>query len=124
MRDKTTPAASGKTAEKKAGSELTQAAKEYIHAHSAEKFSLQNIAGALYVNGSYLLRTFKASTAHTLLWYHNYIRCEKARDMLTEQKKSISEVGEEAEFVSSSHFSHVFKKMTGMTPTEYRNQSR
>ena len=39
-------------------------------------------------------------------------------------EKSISQVGEEAGFVSSAHFSHVFKKMTGVTPTEYRVSHR
>ena len=105
-----------------AGQVLTHMAREYVQAHSEEKFSLQAIADALFVNGSYLLRVFKANTGHTLLWYHNHIRCEKAKAMLSRLDLSISQVGEEAGFVSSAHFSHVFKKMTGMTPSEYRQQ--
>ena len=103
-----------------AGRALTEAAKAYIEAHSADKFALQALADALFVNGSYLLRVFKANTGHTLLWYHNYVRCEKAKALLTQSDSSISAVGEEAGFVSSAHFSHVFRKMTGMTPTDYR----
>ena len=106
-----------------AGRTLTQAAKDYVEAHSAEKFSLQAVADALFVNGSYLLRVFKANTGHTLLWYHNHIRCEKAKALLARPGKSISQVGEETGFVSSAHFSHVFKKMTDMTPTEYRDMA-
>ncbi len=101
-------------------SDLSQAARQYIESHSAEKFSLQAVAGALYVNGSYLLRVFKADTGHTLLWYHNFVRCEKAKALLAAGDGTISRAGEETGFVSSSHFSHVFKKMTGMTPSEYR----
>ena len=103
------------------GRALTQAASAYIEAHSADKFSLQALSDALFVNGSYLLRVFKANTGHTLLWYHNHIRCEKAMQLLRDADRSISQAGEEAGFVSSAHFSHVFKKMTGLTPTEYRN---
>ena len=103
-----------------AGQALTQAAREYIESHSAEKFALQAVADALFVNGSYLLRVFKANTGHTLLWYHNHIRCERAKDLLCLGDRSISQVGEQVGFVSSAHFSHVFRKMTGMTPTEYR----
>ena len=103
-----------------AGKTLTLAAREYIEAHSAEKFSLQAIADALFVNGSYLLRVFKANTGHTLLWYHNHVRCERAKALLMQTDRSISEIGEEVGFVSSAHFSHVFKKMTGVTPTAYR----
>ena len=102
------------------GRALTQAASAYIEAHSADKFSLQALSDALFVNGSYLLRVFKANTGHTLLWYHNHIRCERAKDLLCLGDRSISQVGEQVGFVSSAHFSHVFRKMTGMTPTEYR----
>ena len=105
---------------KAAGQTLTQAAKAYVEAHSEEKFALQAIADALFVNGSYLLRVFKANTGHTLLWYHNHIRCERAKELLRLRDRSISQVGEQVGFVSSAHFSHVFKKMTGMTPTDYR----
>lgn len=106
-----------------AGRALTQAARRYVEEHSAEKFSLQAVADAMFVNGSYLLRVFKACTGKTLLWYHNHVRCEKAKALLASPDRSISQVGEEVGFVSSAHFSHIFKKMTGMTPTEYRTSS-
>ena len=103
-----------------AGGRLVSAAENYLALHSAEKFSLQEIANALYINGSYLLRVYKAHTGHTLLWYHSHLRCEKAKELLKESDLSISEIGETVGFVSSAHFSHVFKKMTGMTPSAYR----
>lgn len=103
------------------GKQLVQAAKAYITAHSREKFSLQAVADALYVNKCYLLRQFRARTGGTLLGYHNQVRCEQAKQMLADTALSISEVGETVGFVSSAHFAHVFKKTVGMTPTEYRN---
>ena len=106
-----------------AGKRLVSAAENYLAQHSAEKFSLQEIANALYINGSYLLRVYKAHTGHTLLWYHSHLRCEKAKELLTESDLSISEIGEKVGFVSSAHFSHVFKKLTGTTPSAYRFSS-
>ena len=67
-----------------AGRVLAEAAEAYIEAHSAEKFSLQAVADALYVNKCYLLRQFKAHTGCTLLSYHNQVRCEQAKQMLRE----------------------------------------
>lgn len=99
---------------------LVQAAREYIDAHYQEKFSLCQLSEALFVNGSYLLRRFKAVTGHTLLEYHNAVRCEQAKALLADPKMSISTVGSAVGFVSSAHFSHVFKKVTGLTPTAYR----
>lgn len=102
------------------GDALVQAARDYIDAHSAEKFSLKALSEALFINGSYLLRLFKSRTGQTLLGYHNRVRCDRAQAMLRDTETSISEVGEAVGFVSSAHFSHVFKKITGMTPTQYR----
>ena len=113
----------GATERRDSGQTLAGAAKDYVEAHSDEKFSLQAVADALFVNGSYLLRVFKANTGHTLLWYHNHIRCERAKELLCLRDRSISQVGEQVGFVSSAHFSHVFRKMTGLTPTEYRQSS-
>ena len=106
------------------GDALVSAAKAYIEAHSGEKFSLKKVSEALYVNGSYLLRLFKSHTGQTLLEYHNAVRCQKARDLLRNTGMSISEVSSAVGFVSSAHFSHVFKKMTDCTPTAYREMSK
>ena len=102
-----------------AGKRLAQQAGYFIREHSEQKFSLSGIASALFVNGNYLARVFKRETGHTLLWYHNAIRCEKAKRLLDETDLSVSEIGASVGYVSSAHFSHLFKKMTGMTPTEF-----
>ena len=102
------------------GEALVRAAMDYIEAHSAEKFSLKALSEALFINGSYLLRLFKSRTGQTLLGYHNRVRCDRARALLCDTETSISEVGEAVGFVSSAHFSHVFRKVVGMTPTQYR----
>jgi two-component system response regulator YesN len=99
---------------------MVQKAKEYIEEHCREKFSLKKMSGELYVNGSYLLRIFRKHTGYTLLGYHNHVRCEKAKELLRRPDVSISDVGETVGFVSSSHFSHVFRKTEGCTPSEYR----
>lgn len=106
------------------GKQLTKAAREYMEAHSAERFSLQEMAGALFVNGSYLLRTFKQNTGMTPLRFHHLIRCTRAKELLVQTDRSISEIGEAVGFVSSSHFSHIFRKTEGCTPSEYRERNR
>ena len=93
------------------GRNLSKAAQEYIEAHYAEKFSLQKIASALYVNGSYLLRAFRRQTGMTLLNYHHQVRCEKAKVLLMQTSQSISEI----------HFNRLFRESKGCTPSEFRN---
>ena len=118
------PVQTGKVKKKTGGEILAQAATGYIEAHNKEKFSLQKMAGALYVNGSYLLRAFRKSTGFTPLAYHNHIRCRRAMELLADPGMSVSQIGEAVGFVSSAHFSHVFKKEAGCTPTEFRLGSR
>ena len=102
------------------GKALSEAAQAYMEAHSADKFSLEEMAKALYVNGSYLLRTFRRHTGMTPLYFHHKLRCGKAKELLAQTNRSISEIGEAVGFVSSSHFSHIFRKMESCTPSEYR----
>lgn len=106
------------------GKALCEAAQTYIETHSAEKFSLDKMSKALFVNGSYLLRTFKRHTGITPLCYHHRIRCAKAKSLLAETSLSVSRVGESVGFVSPPHFSHIFRKTEGCTPSEYRKQHK
>ena len=106
------------------GKTLCEAAQTYIEAHSAEKFSLDEMSKALFVNGSYLLRVFKRQAGMTPLCYHHRVRCAKAKNLLTDTSLSVSQVGESVGFVSSSHFSHIFRKTEGCTPSEYRKQHK
>ena len=108
------------TKKQPSGESLAKSAQEYIEIHSKDKFSLGEIAGALYVNGSYLIRSFKRYTNVTPLYYHHAVRCGKAKELLLETDRSVSEIGEMVGFVSSSHFTHVFRKTEGCTPSEYR----
>ena len=106
------------------GKKLSIAAQHYIEDHITEKFSLQKMADALFVNGSYLLRAFKRYTGMTPLSYHHLVRCSKAEELLIHTDQSITEIGEAVGFVSSSHFTHIFKKTLGCTPSEYRKLHR
>ena len=103
-----------------AGKRLARQAGYFIREHSDQKFSLAGIAAALFVNGNYLARVFKRETGRTLLWYHNAVRCEKAKQLLAETDLSVSEAGAAVGYVSSAHFSHLFKKMTGVAPSDWR----
>ena len=103
-----------------AGKRLALQAAYYIREHSEQKFSLSETAGALFVKSNYLARVFKRETGHTLLWYHNAIRCKNAKKMLIETKLSVAEIGSAVGYISPAHFSHQFKKMTGVSPSDWR----
>lgn len=100
---------------------LAESAKRYIEEHFTEKFSLTELSGALFVNGSYLTRVFRRFNDCTPLEYHNRIRCEAAKKLLTKQELSISYISDAVGYVSAAHFSRMFKHHVGVTPSEYRH---
>ena len=101
---------------------LSAAAQAYIEAHSAEKFSLAKMAKALFVNGSYLTRAFKRHTGITPLTYHHRLRCGKAKELLSRSSLTVSQIGEAVGYVSTSHFTHTFRKLEGCTPSEFQKK--
>ena len=102
--------------------ELVRSAEVLIREHYMDKFSLKLLSDALHVDKSYLLRTFHERTGLTLLEYHNQIRIEAAQELLMQPEIPVSSIAHRTGFVSASHFSQVFRRHTGQTPSEYRNQ--
>ena len=100
--------------------ELAEAAKKIVEENYKNDFSLENIADELHINKFYLVRTFKEVMGETLLQCHNRIRCEKAMEMLKTPELSMSYIAYETGFNSASHFTRVFGKAAGMTPSQYR----
>ena len=102
--------------------ELVRSAEVLVQKHYLEKFSLSLLSEALHVDKSYLLRTFHERTGMTLLEYHNRIRIRAAQELLTHPEIPVSSVAASTGFVSASHFSQVFRRHTGQTPSEFRTE--
>lgn len=100
--------------------ELARAADSYLREHYADRFSLAAFAEATHVNQAYLARTFKSVFGCTLLERCHQLRCQRAKELLTSPDLSISYIAAAVGYVSASHFTQVFRKAAGQTPTEYR----
>jgi AraC family transcriptional regulator of adaptative response / methylphosphotriester-DNA alkyltransferase methyltransferase len=105
-----------------AKNELVLSAKKLIEEQYPEKFSLRKLSDRLYVNESYLLRTFKQITGTTLLEYHNKVRCEKSTEYLRNPNYNLSYISNMVGYSSSSHYIHCFEKCYQCTPTQYRKE--
>lgn len=96
--------------------------KDYIFKHLHEKIRIQDIAEELYLNANYLSEIFQQ---HEGLTITNFILREKVnltKNLLTYSPYSYSEIAAYLGFSSQSHLGKVFKKHTGMTLKQYRNQ--
>jgi len=94
----------------------------YLRSKSAEDMSLERLADYFHMNHSYLSRLIKKETGHNfrdLLWSY---RIEDAKRMLLESRLKANEIAYEVGFKDPAHFSILFKKHVGLSPTNYREQ--
>ena len=99
-------------------------AADYIETHYIEKFSLDRMAAALFINKIYLAKCFKRMTDTTLLQYHNLVRCEKAAELLRTTDLSIEIISGQVGYATASHFSRTFRAVFHFSPTEYRKEEK
>ena len=80
------------------------------------------MAKELFMSRPYLSAKFKEETGETLTDFNLKEKTEEAKRLLRYSDKSFTAIGSYLGFSSPGHFSQVFKKYTGRTPTEYRDK--
>lgn len=95
-------------------------AMQYVEAHFAERITLDEIAGAVYLSKAYFSTLFHRETGQKFSVYLQEVRLEKARDMLLKSRKSMQEIADQTGFFDAPHFSRSFKEKFGVSPLEYR----
>ena len=101
---------------------LINRALHYINNHYDEKLSLEDVAQKLHLSKHYLCNAFKKATGENMSLYINKLRIEKAKRLLLESDGRAKEIFEEVGYSNQQYFSKVFKKITGMTIMEYKEQ--
>ena len=101
---------------------MVSRAKEFIEDHQAEDLSLTDVARAVNASTFYFCKVFKKSTGINFTDYVSRVRIEKAKNLALNPNLRISEIAFEIGFQSLTHFNRVFKRITGMSPTQYRAQ--
>jgi AraC-like DNA-binding protein len=95
-------------------------ARKYIEQHSGDEVSLKKVAKAASINANHLSEKFKQVIGINFVDYVARSRFEKARDLLLNSNRRISEIAFAAGFQSLSQFNRVFKKLSGKSPTACR----
>lgn len=101
---------------------MVSRAKDFIEDHQAEDLSLTDVARAVNASTFYFCKVFKKSTGINFTDYVSRVRIEKAKNLALNPNLRISEIAFEVGFQSLTHFNRVFKRITGMSPTQYRAQ--
>ena len=94
--------------------------KSFLDEHYKEKLSLESVASHFFIDKHYLARLFKEQYGVTLVTYLQQVRITHAKRMLRFTDKSIEEIGLECGIGELNYFSRVFKKLEGVSPSEFR----
>ncbi|MGG3449057.1 AraC family transcriptional regulator [Domibacillus aminovorans] len=102
-------------------SQFIQRALRYLHVHLKDPFDAQAIADSLRTHPSHLARQFKKETNMTMTAYLQHLRIKEAKRLLKKEHSSIDWIAGAVGFEDASYFARVFKKITGQTPSDWRN---
>jgi len=99
-----------------------QRAREFIHAHFADNLTLAQVARSAGVHPVYLGQIFRQEFHETVGEYLNRIRVRAASEFLANSDLPLSTIALELGFYDQSHFSRVFRQITGTTPGSFRGE--
>ena len=107
-----------------AGSFIAQNAVKYIEENYMEKLKLSDVADHVYVSQWHLSKILNQHVEKSFYDILNQTRIEKAKELLWEPSLRIGDIAEKVGFLDMAHFSRVFKKFTGLSANEFRNQMK
>lgn len=92
----------------------------FIETHYQEDISLQDAATAMHYSDAYFCKLFKQCFDKNFIAYLSEYRVGKAKALLADATVNVKEISEAVGYRDSNYFAKVFKRMEGMTPSEYR----
>ena len=85
------------------------------------KFTLEELSREMAFGKTYLSKRFTKACGHSIIDYFNLMKINEAKKLIREGRCNFFEISEKLMFSNSHYFSTIFKKHTGMTPTQYKN---
>jgi transcriptional regulator GlxA family with amidase domain len=102
--------------------ESVKKAQEYIEKNFEDKISVDQLASMLALSRRNFERRFKKATSNTIVEYIQRVKMEAAKKNLETGRKNVNEVMYDVGYSDNKAFRTVFKKVTGLSPVEYRNK--
>lgn len=100
----------------------TARAKQYVMDNFRSDISLQDCADSVGISPYYLSHIFKERTGQTFVEYLSMVRIEAAKQLSENKELTTKDIAEQCGYPNITYFCKVFKRLTGMTISEYRRQ--
>ncbi|MDF2924495.1 MAG: two-component system response regulator [Paenibacillaceae bacterium] len=97
---------------------------QFIHENYEANIGLKTTASFVNMDETYLSALFKKKTGYTFIHYLQKIRIEQAMRYLEKTELTVSHIGASVGFSHDHYFIKIFKKITGLTPSEYRKANK
>jgi len=96
----------------------------FLDKNSRDPITPADAARVVNMSPSHFRRAFKQVTGQPFVLYLNHFRVARAQQLLASTDCPISEIGLEVGFCDQSYFGLIFRRITQMTPRQYREQAR
>lgn len=102
--------------------EAVKQAQFFIEANTQEKITIEELANLVALGRRSFERRFKKATNNSVLEYINRVKIEFAKRSFETNRRNVTEVMYDIGYTDTKGFRTIFKKITGLTPIEYRNK--
>lgn len=92
----------------------------YLEHHFTEVITVDSVAESMYLNKNYIAHVFKNETGFSLMNYVICLRINRAKLLLLETDKNITDIAVECGYTDFTYFSKQFKKKTNLSPSQFR----
>ena len=101
---------------------LIEKVKQIIKAEYPTNISIPELASRVYLTPNYLCLVFKQEIGMTINDYLTKVRIQAAKNLLDDPKNKIYQICDMVGYIDTSYFTKIFKKYTGVTPSQYRDR--
>ncbi|MBQ8606204.1 MAG: helix-turn-helix transcriptional regulator [Clostridia bacterium] len=92
---------------------------EYLEKNVESKLRFEDVLGHFNVSASVVKKIFRENMDCGIMEYFNRLKVEAAKQMIREESYNFTEIADKLAFNTSQYFTTVFRRVTGMTPSEY-----
>ena len=101
---------------------IVEQAQELIRANLDDRLSVEDMADRFFLSPAYFGELFKQECGQTVAEFQTQVRMRKARELLADMGRTVSEVAHAAGYADLAYFSRVFHKTYGISPTRFRER--
>jgi YesN/AraC family two-component response regulator len=96
---------------------------KYMSENIDSKLTLTELSARVQLSPTYLSRAFKYITGYSIIEFFNKMKIDKSKELIIEGNKKVKEVAKEVGFSDEFYFSRIFKKIEGMSPSEFYSKN-